>query len=337
VINLKRPNRELFCSMTILRPGCNFIIMRLIRIFFTRGVGFLQCACIYLIFTGCNQNAEINITVTPKHFKIEIPYETDRAGIILNTFWGADRIRHKLYLDNNSPTWANDRVIQNNRSVSKSKNISYRSTVADGSFIKGDVYICDSLSLGQVTFNHFAFYKISGKSYAGKTELGEGVIGDNLLSIGIWKIDFRNKKITFASSLDSIGELQNVQILPSTFTNNTIEVELQFPHKKAQTFELDLGFNGMLIMPLEEFVSFEAGKKIYADSFRFATPSGFELVENRQIWDTVKIGQKLYFPRLDANKSVKEKLIGLHFFEQFEFLILDYVNKSVYISKKSFY
>jgi len=63
-----------------------------------------------------------------------------------------------------------------------SKNISYRSTVADGSFIKGDLYICDSLSLGQVTFNHFGFYKISGKSYVGKAEPGEGVMGDNLFS-----------------------------------------------------------------------------------------------------------------------------------------------------------
>jgi hypothetical protein len=268
--------------------------MRLTRILFTKVTGFLQCAGIYLIFSGCNQNTEINITVTPKHFKIEIPYETDRAGIILNTFWGADRISHKLYLDNNSPTWANDRVIQNNKSVSKSKNTSYRSTVADGSFIKGDVYICDSISLGQVTFNHFGFYKISGKSYAGKTELGEGVIGDNLLSKGIWKIDFKNKKITCASSMDSIGELQNAQLLPCTFNDNTIEVKLEFPHKKAKTFQLDLGFNGMLIIPLEEFVSFEVGKRIYADSFRFSTPSGFELVENRNTWDTVKIGQKLY-------------------------------------------
>jgi hypothetical protein len=311
--------------------------MRLFRIFYTKGISFLQCSCIYLIFGGCSQNTEINITVTPKHFKIEIPYETDRAGIILNTFWGSEKTSHKLYLDNNSPTWANDHVIQNNKSVSKSKNISYRSTVADGSFIKGDVYICDSLSLGQVTFNHFAFYKISGRSYAGKTDLGEGVIGDNLLSQGIWKIDFKNQKIIFASSMDSIGDLQNAQLLPCKFTDNTIEIELEFLHKKTKTFQLDLGFNGMLIMPLEEFMSFEIGKKIYADSFRFSTPSGFELVENRHVWDTVKIGQKLYFPGLDANKSVKEKLIGLRFFEQFKFSILDYVNKAVYISKKSFY
>jgi hypothetical protein len=79
---------------------------------------------------------ESDITVTPKHFKIEMPYVADRAGIILNTAWGADKVNHKLYLDNNSPTWVSDRVVQNNSSVSRSKNTSYRTTVANGSLIR---------------------------------------------------------------------------------------------------------------------------------------------------------------------------------------------------------
>lgn len=312
--------------------------MHLNRIIFKKGIGFLLWVFTYLIFSGCTRNTVTKITIVPKHFKIQLPYETDRVGIILNTFWGRNKIRHKLYLDNNSPTWTNDQVIQNNQSVSKSKNISYRTTVADGSFINGDVYICDSISLGQVTFNHFAFYKIAGKPQAGIYEQGEGVMGDNLLSLGIWKIDFKNKIITFASSLDSIGEIQDAQLLPSKFIDNTIEMELKFQHKKAQSFQLDLGFNGMLMMPLDEFIPFEVGNKpIYADSLRFSTPSGFKLIENRNAIDTIRINQKLYWVILDANKSVREKLVGLRFFERFEFLILDYVNRTVYISKKSFY
>jgi hypothetical protein len=75
----------------------------------------------------------------------------------------------------------------------------------------------------------------------------------------------------------------------------------------------------------------------YADSFRFSTPSGFELVENRNVLDTVKIGQKYCWTILNANNSVKEKLMGFCFFERFDFLILDYLNKKVYISKNSLY
>ncbi len=47
-------------------------------------------------------------------------------------------------------------------------------------------------------------------------------------------------------------------------------------------------------------------------------------------------GQGLRLVHSSTNKLVKEPLIGRFFFEQFEFLILDYLNKAVYISKNSF-
>jgi hypothetical protein len=188
-----------------------------------------------------------------------------------------------------------------------------------------------------VTFSHLDFYKISGKSYAGKGERGDGAIGENIMSKGIWKIDFKNQKIIFASGIDSIGKLNDAQLLPSKFSEHTIEIELLFPNRKTQVFQLDLGFNGTLIMPLEEFGTFEAGKKIFRDSFRLSTPSDFELVENMTVEDTVLVNQKLYWVFLNANKSVKYKLVGLGFFQRFEFLILDYLHNEVYISKKALY
>jgi hypothetical protein len=292
----------------------------------------------YSVFDGCAQNVGTNITVAPEHFKIQFRYEVDNTGIILNTSWGADKTTHKLYLDNDSPTWTNNNVIQNNKSVSKSKDFSYRTTVADGTFVHDDVYICDSISLGLVTFKNFGFYKISGETHAGKNEKIEGVLGENLLSKGIWKINFRSKIITFTSSIDSLGEMTNARLLPCKFTSKAIEVAVTLRNKTTRKFQLDLGFNGMMILPLREFTQIEIGNKgIYTDSSRFSSPSSFEVVENTHAFDTIKINRNYFLTTITTNKFIKETLIGRLFFERFEFLILDYINKSVYVSKNAFY
>ena len=307
-----------------------------IKKIFIKRAYFVLCLFIFSIFGGCEHNIETNITVVPKNFKIQVPYKVDNVGIILNTFWGPDKINHKLYLDNNSPTWANNNIIRENKSVSNSKNFAYESKVADGTFIHDEVYICDSISLGQVTFKNFDFYKISNEPYAGKNEVGDGALGENLISKGIWKIDFKNKIITFASSLDSLGEMQNAKLLPCKFIDKAIEMEVTLRGKNIKIFQLDLGFNGMMMMPLEEFMPIEMGNKLmFFDSLRFSTPSSFEDLENTHALDTISIDRNYYLATLTTNKLVKETLIGRRFFERFEFLILDYLNKSVYVSKNT--
>jgi hypothetical protein len=260
------------------------------------------------------------------------------VGIVLNTSWGSDKINHKLYLDNDSPTWASNNVIQNNKSVSKSRVFSYRTTVADGTFIHDDVYVCDSISLGNVTFKNFGFYKISGETHPGKNEKVEGTFGENLLSVGVWKIDFKNKLITFASSIDSLREMSYAQSFPCKFTGNSIEVEINLRNISTKKFELDLGFNGMMILPLKEFTQIEIGnKRIYTDSLRFSTPSSSEIVENIHAHDTIKINRSFFLTTLTTNKLIKETLIGRLFFERFEFIILDYPDRLVFVSKNMQY
>jgi hypothetical protein len=297
-------------------------------------VGFFICS----FQNCCAQNIGTNITVTPKHFKIQIPYEVDNVGIVLNTSWGSDKINHKLYLDNDSPTWASNNVIQNNKSVSKSRVFSYRTTVADGTFIHDDVYVCDSISLGKVALKNFGFYKISGETHPGKNEKVEGTFGENLLSVGVWKIDFKNRLITFASSIDSLGEMSYAQSFPCKFTDKSIEVEINLRNISTKKFDLDLGFNGMMILPLKEFTQIEIGnKRIYTDSLRFSTPSSSEIVENIYALDTIKINQSFFLTTLITNKLIKERLIGRLFFERFEFIILDYPDKLVFVSKNMQY
>jgi hypothetical protein len=109
---------------------------------------------LFCTLTACGQNNRAITTVTPKHFKVELPYQVDNTGIILDSYWGADKIRHKLYFDNNAPVWANSNLIRDNKSLRRSKKLLYKTSLADGTRIRGDVYTCDSISLGQVTFRN---------------------------------------------------------------------------------------------------------------------------------------------------------------------------------------
>ena len=115
-------------------------------------------------------------------------------------------------------------------------------------------------------------------------------------------------------------------------------MEVTFPHGSTKIFQLDLGFNREMIIPLDEFKLIEIGnKRISTDYLRFSTPSSFEDIENTTAFDTIKINRNYYLTGLTTNKLVKERLIGLLFFERFEFLILDCLNKAVYISENTIY
>ena len=64
-----------------------------------------------------------------------------------------------------------------------------------------------------------------------------GVFGDNLISKGIWKIDFEKNILTFASNIDSMEGLQEAIRIPSRFVDNIISLDVVFsnniPHSAS--------------------------------------------------------------------------------------------------------
>jgi hypothetical protein len=286
---------------------------------------------IFFICCGCMHPVVNNVSVSPVRFNIQIPFQRDSKGIILSTYWGAGNHEYNLYLDNHSPTWANDDVIRNNLSVSKSKDFLYNTTTADGKNIEGDVYLCDSISIGQLSFKNVLFYNISNKSNAGKTD---GAIGENIMNQGIWKIDFKNHLLTIASSADSIKELQQAVLLPAAFTEKAIEIEVSFRNNIKKKVELDLGYNGFIIMPAAAFTIIADGnKKAFKQPRRFSTPAGVANIEDITVSDSIQVGRQQFGTLISSNELVKETLIGLAFFSQFEFIVIDYINKAVYLYK----
>jgi hypothetical protein len=312
------------------------------KILFTNELQGLKNYILCLIFfwgtNGCSRNLSPNVIVRPNDFKIQIPIRLNEKGIIIPTYWGNDSVEHLLYWDNHSPSWADFNIIKGNSSIKKSKEYVYRTTTADGTPIKGEVYLCDKISLGNVSFFDSPFYNIVHQVDARRDDKIYGVFGEELIDKGIWKIDFKNEIITLTSNIDSLKEISETYILPSRFKDDLIELKVSFRNNIKETVEVDLGYNRDIFIPMKLFNIVSAGnKRTLTDSLLFSTPSSSTNVLNHSAFDSVKINKTSFPVFIESNQSNKEILIGAGFFKQFEFVIFDYINKAVYVSKKKLY
>ncbi len=293
---------------------------------------FIAIATGFAVICGCTEQHLPLVIASPEKFHIQLPLTYNKRGITIATYWGQEKKALMLNLDNHSPTWVNNNVIAGNAAIKKSSHFLYSTTTADGKSIYGDVYVCDSIRMYALTFKNVALYNISTPENAGRPD---GVIGENMMREGIWKIDFNNRRMQFASSSDFIEGWSEADILPTRFTGDAIELDFQFSHHISHTLELDLGYNGFIMMPADVFASITSdNKKIQKDSMLFSTPAGNTIVENSIAADSIGIGHQWLATLITTNPTVKENLVGLRFFSRFAFIIMDYPRKRIYVSKE---
>jgi len=285
-----------------------------------------------LLLLGCRNQINPHIAILPKHFKVETTFMLDGRGIIINTYWGSEKKHHVLFLDNYSPSWIKSSLVRYNQSFIKSNDLSFKTSTADGLPIRGDIGICDSLSFQNIVFTNVPFYIIPDSTNDNKND--DGVLGIEPMSKGIWKIDFKNKQLTFASDIDSFKEINQSELFPASFDQQGIAVKVDFGNGKAKTMYIDLGYNGEMLMPLNEFENISKSGKIFDLPNRFITPAHQNFVNTLSFFDTVNINHNFFNSFVSTNEKVNERLIGLSFFIRFDYVIFDFINKQVYIRKK---
>ena len=149
-------------------------------------------------------------------------------------------------------------------------------------------------------------------------------------------IDFYANRVTFASSADSFGTkriMYEARRLPTTFKDNTFIIEPVFSNGVTKKFEVDFGFNGMAILPSKDFEEISLPEKKFNSDVSFKTPAGRHLLKNTTSHEKISLGTDSVFFMFSTNDKVSESVVGLSFFRQFEFVILDYPNKQIYVSR----
>jgi predicted aspartyl protease len=288
-------------------------------------------AVLLSIILGCSSQRNSIISLSPKDFKVQVPLMINARGIIIKTYWGSENKYHVLCLDNFSPSWIKSSVIKYNKSFTQS-NLRFKTSTADGTSIKGEVGICDNLAFENITFRKPPFYVMPDDFNDIRND--DGVFGGDLMSTGVWKIDFKNNELTFASNIDSLKELNQTEVFNSTFAPKYINIDVIFGSNIAKTMSIDLGYNGDLLLPLNEFNKISTSNKIFLASSMFKTPASENIVKSLSFIDTVKINHNRFITIISSNEKVKERLIGLQFFKRFDFVIFDFINKKIYLPKK---
>ena len=284
----------------------------------------------FLIVAASCTPKNVQTKVIPRTFKAEFIYDRYSSAVMLPVTFADSKKRYSFQFDNHSPSWINGYIIEETN-LKKVNNTSYKTSAADGTKIEGDVYECDNISIGGIRIENLLFYKIDDT-----LARPIGVIGENIISQGAWMIDFDNNKVIFASSVDSFDTkriLYEARHLPTNYKDNTFTIKIAFGNGVTKMFEVDLGFNGMAILPLKDFSEIIDPGKTFESDISFKTPAGNHFIKSTTSHQKVLLGTDSVSFMFSTNDRVAEKLVGLGFFKQFEFVVLDYPNKQIYVSR----
>jgi hypothetical protein len=281
---------------------------------------------------GCTSQINPVVSVSPKNFKVQIPFILNGRGIIINTYWGTEKSHHVLCLDNYSPSWIKGPLIKYDKSFIRYKDHNFKTSTADGTRIQGEIGVCDSLTFENIMFTKVPFYVMP---YNSKDDANDdGIFGIDLISKGIWKIDFKKKELTFTSDIDSLPGISQAEIFPSVFDGQSIKIDVRFGNNVVKKMGVDWGYNGNLLLPLKEFNKINTENKAVSRFARFSTPASSKTINILSIFDTVNINRNWFSTIVSSGETVRERLIGLQFFRVFDYVIFDFINKQIYIPKK---
>jgi predicted aspartyl protease len=276
-------------------------------------------------------------TVNPTTFKTQVSFiypKEDR--IFIPVFFEKENLTRTLLFDTHAPFCIFNSVIEKSNQFIKVGESSLSNRTPDGKKIKFISYLTDSVKFGTVTFNH-----ILTKGVPDKTENNnykyDGIFGDNLLMKGVWKIDFEKNIITFTNTIDSIDNLQDAEKITTSYSlSDNFMIDILFENNIKEKFEVDLGYNGYLTIPLTEFDKIDLNKKAIIKNSTNTFIVGTQNVTQYQLPNTtIKFSDrtKSLTTTLISSNVMKMKLIGVGFFSKFKFVVFDYPNKTIYISK----
>src|SRR5690606_12850406 len=162
-----------------------------------------------------------------------------------------------------------------------------------------------------------------------------GVLGRNVTRSGVWFFDFNTNKLILANSIDKIDIPSSCNVLDVKF--NFVEDIIFTPQNEGKEVKrkLDFGYAGMVLLPAKVL-----------NKYRFSDTTS-KLVElgslsgssfTTKIYATDKrmeMGGEMYNVNLESYSSYESKngLVGLGFFRQYRYLIIDYSKGKLYVGK----
>jgi predicted aspartyl protease len=277
--------------------------------------------------------------VDPISFKTSIPIQIGKQ-IYITTYWGKNRKKKILILDTGTSFTTADSSTTSDKELSKLiGKAPFGAKTPEGKKIDKVFYSTEILSFGDVSFKQVAFMETSLSNFSDafydNIEKPVGLFGGDLLSKGVWKINFKDSILTFASSADSIENLNETTEIPIySSLNGLIYINAIVKNSITQKLTIDFGFGGMILLPKDIFDNIDNRNEAVLKDTLIATLASKSKITKRTLQrENVMINNKNYSTQIITFDNSKMSLIGLNFFKQFDFVVIDYSKKKLYLSK----
>ena len=172
-----------------------------------------------------------------------VPFNIERGNLYINI--SIDNKAYKFLFSSTGYSSVSNELIKKYDIKVNSENQTVRNTV---------FYSVKELKIGNTFFRNIDARALSNNFGSNCAKI-DGVIGANLLSNMIWKIDYNNGKILFSNSIDDFEFTQQAKIINFTTvgTNNSPLVSLKVDNVLFENVVVNLGFNGTVNLPIKDF------------------------------------------------------------------------------------
>lgn len=295
-------------------------------------------AVIALLLSGCFNKRISNLpfTITPAQYRTTIPFQVVNGVIRINVKINddADAI---MSLDNNSPT----SIIADSLYLLKNLTpLHFKAGLLtpDQSFGMMNLYqYRGGFRIGQVLYNNFYIRGHHSTGIVNADSLNRtetGILGYDIIRNGIWIFDFKNNILRIASDIGEADLPEDAIKISARFNiSNRIFLRTKIEGCKQKVL-LDLGYNGSVLIPQKEFnkIHFKGNaEKLEGMS---ASLSGQRKASYQRVKNAGMVidGNNFTADVISNNiVSIRHGLLGVSFFQQYHFLILDFVNHAVYM------
>jgi len=278
--------------------------------------------------------------VQQENFKTTIPFNYVKNWIIVKVRFGVSDKEYDFIVDTGSPTVFSDSLI---REVGH-ENFSKIAVITDTSSHAFNDYVVttDDLNLGGISFNHVGALVVNNSEFGMLNCISPyGIIGYNILQVGIYQIDYLNNQITITDQLDSLRNVGTIQwVNYTTISQETPVIRASLNDSISLNLTFDTGYSGFITLSSQKL--FEKLNICCQDqTARYHTIPTIKITRTHETESYEKLLFKgatlsvdsievkdIIVPVSNTPESPSSNLIGNKFFEHF-LLTLDYRNKRV--------
>jgi len=269
-----------------------------------------------LLLAGCSSNEEANISYNKS--TVEITNSLVIDGFIFDT--GSS---HSVIFQDTGNIPEGEPVSRNR--ISDTNN---RGRVLN-------LYRVESISVGSLEINNGEFLYIDKKSLPSMIHSYKGIIGMDIIDLGNWLIDMKNKEVTVINK-DSIYETSQEGLrLTYKIRNFLPEATLKIGNLLLQNMIIDTGSQAMVELPSGDTRELnKTYESVVADTLLFSGLYNNSITEHLiHEYHDITLNNSFFIDTLTVSEVRRERRIGFGLFKKYDFVFIDTQNQGIYLYK----